>query len=76
MTKADARAPIGPEGVRAVVAATDLPVIAIGGIGRENLAAVAATGAAMAAVISALALAPDPSVAARDLVQQWSATRR
>lgn len=71
-TKADAGPPIGVLGLRAVVAVAGLPVVAIGGIGPENLAAVAATGAAMAAVISALSGAPDPAAAARDLTARWA----
>jgi thiamine-phosphate pyrophosphorylase len=45
------------------------PVIAIGGIGLENTAAVVATGAAGVAVISAVAGAADPASAARALGQ-------
>jgi thiamine-phosphate diphosphorylase len=72
-TKADAGAAIGEAGVRAVVGATSLPVVAIGGIDADNLAGVARSGAAMAAVISAIARAADPASAARDLVARWSA---
>lgn len=71
-TKADAGAPIGAAGVRAVVAATTLPCAAIGGITRERLAEMRATGAAMAAVLGALVCA-DPEEAARDLVAAWHA---
>ena len=70
-SKRDARAPIGAHGVRAVVAATSLPVAAIGGIGLENLPEVAGTGAAMAAIISALAYGPDPGRNARALIERW-----
>jgi len=70
-SKRDARAPIGERGVRAVVAATSLPVAAIGGIGLENLPEVAGTGAAMAAIISALAHGPDPGRNARALIERW-----
>jgi len=71
-SKADAGTPIGPAGVRTIVGATRLPVVAIGGIGPANLSAVAATGASMAAVISALARANDPRVAAHELVRLWA----
>ncbi len=71
-SKADAGTPIGPAGVRAVVGATRLPVVAIGGIGPANLSGVAATGASMAAVISALAQPNDPHAAARELVRLWA----
>jgi thiamine monophosphate synthase len=42
-------------------------VVAIGGVTMVNAAAVASSGAAMGAVISALAHAGDPQTAARDL---------
>lgn len=71
-SKADAGAPIGIEGLRRVAAAATMPVAAIGGITSENLADVRETGVAMAAVISAVSAAPDPGVAARDLVRMWS----
>ncbi len=70
-TKLDAGPPLGACGVAEIVAASALPVAAIGGIGPANLEAVARTGAAMAAVVSALAFATDPRAAARDLVAQW-----
>jgi len=72
-SKSDAGEPIGLAGLRAVAAATKVPVAAIGGIGTETIAAVAATGAAMAAVISAIASAPDPAAAAAELVSRWKA---
>ncbi len=71
-TKADAGAAIGIAGVAAVVRATALPVVAIGGIDVSNLADVAASGAAMAAVVSAIARAPDPHEAAAALVRRWA----
>jgi len=71
-TKGDAGAPIGAPGVRNVVLQTALPVVAIGGIGAGNLAEVAGTGAAMAAVVSAIALARDPRVATSALVARWN----
>lgn len=58
-TKSDAGAPIGLAALGAMVAATALPVAAIGGINRQNIEAVAATGAAMACVISAITNASD-----------------
>ena len=70
-SKADAGAPIGAAGVAAVARATSLPVVAIGGIELAALPAVACAGAAMAAVISAFARAPDPQVAAAAFVERW-----
>ncbi len=75
-TKADAGAAIGEAGIRAVVDATRLPVVAIGGIDAGNLAGVARSGASMAAVISAIARAADPAAAARDLIARWDALAR
>ena len=60
-------------GVRVVVDATALPVAAIGGITLAALPRVRETGAAMAAVISALSAAADPERAARAFVQAWTA---
>jgi len=73
-SKHDAGEPIGVRGVRAVVKATRLPVAAIGGIGPATIARAAESGAAMAAVISALICA-DPETAARDLIARWNAAR-
>lgn len=72
-SKADAGAPIGISGVRAVVAATALPVAAIGGIGLAQLARVRESGAVMAAVLSALAQTGEPAAAARAFVETWTA---
>jgi thiamine-phosphate pyrophosphorylase len=52
-TKPDAGAPIGIEGVRAVRAATTLPVAAIGGLNADNIPAVVEAGADMVCAISA-----------------------
>ena len=54
-TKTDAGAPLGLDGLRAVMNATTLPCAAIGGIGADNIAAIARTGVPMACVISAIA---------------------
>lgn len=66
-SKADAGAPIGVAGLAAVVAATRLPVVAIGGIGIANAAPCIAAGACGVAVISAVVGADDPEAAAREL---------
>lgn len=58
-SKADADPPIGLEGLRAICAAVDLPVIAIGGIAAGNAAACIEAGAAGVAVIRA---ATDPAL--------------
>lgn len=74
-SKRDAGDAIGLEGLRRVAAATALPVAAVGGITRENLASVRATGAAMAAAISALALAADARAEAAEFVRIWNEAR-
>ncbi len=70
-SKADAGAPIGLAGLRAVADVTTLPICAIGGITAERLAGVRASGAAMAATIAAIAQAADPAAAARRFVAAW-----
>jgi thiamine-phosphate pyrophosphorylase len=64
--------PIGLPGLRSISATLrgrdrDLPIGAIAGIDASNAAAVVAAGADGVAVISALSLARDPQLAARDL---------
>ena len=71
-SKSDAGTPIGIGGLKAIAAATALPVAAIGGIDVGNLPDVRAAGVAMAAVISAVAQASDPVAAARQLVEAWA----
>lgn len=66
---------LGVEGLRAVVARAELPVVAIAGIGLGNVAAVAEAGARMAAVISALAGAEDPAGQARLLAAEFERGR-
>ena len=58
---------VGPDRVRAIVDAVDIPVVGIGGIDATNAGAVVEAGAAGVAVISAIAAADDPSDATRGL---------
>lgn len=53
----------GLDFLRAVCGAVDIPVYAIGGIGPDNLAAVAGTGAAGACLMSGLMTCPNPAAA-------------
>lgn len=71
-SKTDAGNPIGISGLRAVAAATSLPICAIGGIDCQRIADVRVSGVAMAAVIAALGDASDPARAALDLVARWN----
>jgi thiamine-phosphate pyrophosphorylase len=71
-SKDNPSAPIGLDGLRAVVAAirardTKIPICAIAGINAGNAADVIAQGADGVAVISALSLAADPAQAAQGL---------
>jgi thiamine-phosphate diphosphorylase len=58
---------IGLAGLRAVIAAVKIPVVAIGGIAAANIRQVAGTGARYCAVISEINSAPDPAGAYREL---------
>jgi thiamine-phosphate pyrophosphorylase len=60
-------ATMGLQGVRDVCEAVRVPVIGIGGITRDNAAAVIDAGASGVAVISAIYDADDPGAAAREL---------
>ena len=74
-TKADATPALGLEGLRALRARTTRPLVAIGGIGEHNAAAVMAAGADALAVVSALCAAPDPEAAARRLCAAMETAR-
>ena len=64
-TKLDAGAPIGIDGLRAIVSAISLPVAAIGGVDSSNIAGVKAAGASMVCVVSAVAGAGDEAAMER-----------
>jgi thiamine-phosphate pyrophosphorylase len=66
-TKTDTAAPLGLKGLAAVRRAVGVPLVAIGGIGRDNAAAVIGSGADGVAVVSAIVAAPDPEQAAREI---------
>ena len=70
-TKPDHPAPLGISGFADFAARTQLPVVAIGGICREDVGALRAAGAAGAAVVSAICGAANPQTAATDLVRAW-----
>lgn len=75
-TKADAGQAIGPKGIAAVRALTDLPIVAIGGISAANASAAIAAGADGVSVVSAIVSADDPESAARELRRAVEAGRR
>lgn len=74
-TKVGLPAPIGPEGVAAVAAATDAPVIAIGGVTAERVPALRAAGAYGVAVVGAVSEAVHPAVACAALAAQLRGRR-
>ena len=65
-TKSDA-SPISRETIRAITAAVDIPVVAIGGIGPENILDLAGCGLDGVAVVSALFAREDTKEAARQM---------
>nr|WP_317198574.1 thiamine phosphate synthase [uncultured Psychrobacter sp.] len=67
-TKLNHAPPIGIEGLRALVAQSQLPSVAIGGIGQDNAADVYTTGCDGIAVVSAVCAALDPKIAAKTLL--------
>lgn len=71
-TKRVAHAELGLDGLRAIVSASPLPVVAIAGITLENIASVAATGVHGAAVVSDLLCAGDIAERARRLADAFA----
>lgn len=68
-TKSDAGGVIGVEGLAAVAAEVDIPVVGIGGVSPEGASKIAAgSGAVGTAVISAVMASPNPGQVARDLM--------
>jgi thiamine-phosphate pyrophosphorylase len=68
-SKKDAGEIIRVEGLAAVVAAVEIPVVGIGGVTPEGAGQIAAGSEAVGtAVISAVMAAPDPGLAARELM--------
>lgn len=65
-TKADA-AEVGIDTLKAICAAVDIPVVAIGGIGTQNVSRLTGSGIAGVAVVSALFAQPNGERAARKL---------
>jgi thiamine-phosphate pyrophosphorylase len=74
-TKVDAGPPIGAAGLAAVRAQTDLPLVAIGGVGEANAGAAVAAGADGIAVVAAIMAAADPAAASRRLRAAIDAAR-
>lgn len=68
-SKAPYGEPVGLAALRAVRSAVKTPILAIGGIKKDNVEQVLATGADGIAVISAIIAADDPAAATRDLLE-------
>jgi thiamine-phosphate pyrophosphorylase len=68
-TKPEAKA-VGPERLRGIKKAVSIPIVAIGGINRQNIGEVMDSGADAAAVISAVLDQPDIESATRQLVKE------
>ncbi len=66
-TKTDAK-PISRETIRAITAAVDIPVVAIGGITRDNILELKGCGLDGVAVVSALFAQPDVKAAAVEML--------
>ena len=65
-TKSDAK-PISKETIRTVTAAAGVPVVAIGGVNRENILELRGLGLAGVAVVSGIFAQGDVEAAAREL---------
>jgi thiamine-phosphate pyrophosphorylase len=74
-TKPDHEPPIGIAGLRQIVQASVLPVVAIGGLKAEHAAGCLAAGARGIAVVSAICGMPDPEAATRDIARAIASAR-
>ena len=70
-TKPDHALPMGMDGLARIVDASGVPVVAIGGLGLADVAALQDMGCAGLAVVSAIAGAADPFSATRAFVTAW-----
>ncbi len=75
-TKTDTSAPLGLAGLRAIREAVKTPLVAIGGLNRDNAAAAIRSGADGVAVVSAIVAADDPEQAARAIRLEIDTARR
>ncbi len=71
-SKADATPPIGLDELARICRDVHVPIVPIGGITESNLPAIITTGAAGAAVISAISSAPEMTAATKSLLGAWS----
>lgn len=66
-TKTDTKEPWGLDGLRKLRESTEIPLVAIGGINKENAKSIMKAGADSLAVVSAICSAKDPKKAAKIL---------
>lgn len=74
-TKDSGRPPLGVDGYRPLVAASALPVVAIGDVTPDDVPALAATGIAGVCMVRSLMAAADPAATARDVLAAWGRVR-
>ncbi|UOE42912.1 bifunctional hydroxymethylpyrimidine kinase/phosphomethylpyrimidine kinase [Agromyces larvae] len=73
-TKPDHPPALGVDGFAVLAAATDVPCVAIGGVGAADVPELRRAGAAGVAVVSAICAAPDPRAAAAEFAARWAAS--
>jgi thiamine-phosphate pyrophosphorylase len=69
-SKADAGEAVTPALISTIREFSDIPIVGIGGINKENAGAVISAGADAVAVISAICNVEDPGVAAKAIIEQ------
>lgn len=74
VTKAGLPAPLGPDRIGEIVAAAEVPVVAVGGITADRAPALLQAGAHGVAVVGAIASAADPHAATVKLLRAIAAT--
>ncbi|CAM3819674.1 thiamine phosphate synthase [Vreelandella rituensis] len=72
-SKRDHAQPLGFAGLRALVEASPLRCVAIGGLKAQHMQDAREAGVDGAAIVSALCGQPDPEASARQLLKHWSA---
>jgi thiamine-phosphate diphosphorylase len=75
-TKTDAGDSVGLDAITEIKRAVKVPVVAIGGITQANIKSVAKAGADAAAVVSAVAGAPDMTKAVYELIKAFNSGRK
>ncbi len=74
-SKAQYGPPVGMDSLRAACAAVDIPVFALGGIDASNISEALSAGADGVAMISAILAAPEPGLAASEILEMVCETR-